>query len=100
MNGLNNLILEGKITNDVELTETETGLKFASALVSYSRAYRNAEGETKEEESIFEVECWGNLAEIIVKFSKTKKGVRIVGRLRQKENKVVVIAEHLEFKSF
>lgn len=67
---------------------------------SFTEELTDAEGETKEEESIFEIECWGNLAEIIAKYSKTKKGVRIVGRLRQKENKVVVIAEHLEFKIF
>lgn len=95
---LNSLIIEGVIKNEVEAKETKEGITVASFQVGYTRFYKNLSGEEKEE-SIFDVECNGHLAEVIAKFSKKKKNVRIVGKLKKNGNKVLISAEHIEFKA-
>lgn len=104
MNSLNSLIIEGNALEDVEIRE-ELGLKQATFEISVKRYFKNALGENDEEESIFEVQCFGTLADLGKKICKGR-GVRIVGRLKQlrwgdnnEYSKVVVIAEHIEFKA-
>lgn len=103
MNMLNSLILEGVVTR--ELTDNPDCKDFEIAV---SRFYKNAEGEIKEEKSLFTVELYGNMvAPIITKHIYKDRGVRVVGRLKQRRwkdeegkeySRVVVIAEHIEFK--
>ena len=99
MISLNSLILEGVILNEVEAKETKEGFTVATFQVGYTRTYKNLSGEEKKEENIFDVECYGHLAEIIAKYSKNKKNVRIVGRLKKNGNKVLISAEQIEFKA-
>ena len=110
MNMLNSLIIEGVVTKGlapipVELPAPE-GKEFE---VAVSRYYKKADGEMVEDKSYFTVELYGNMAEhdTIIRNVYTDRGVRVVGRLKQKRwtdeegkehSKVVVIAEHIEFK--
>lgn len=96
---LNSLIIEGVIKNEVEAKETKEGVTVASFQVGYTRTYKNLSGEEKKEESIFDVECYEHLAEVIAKYSKNKKNVRIVGKLKKNDNKVLISADHIEFKA-
>jgi single-strand DNA-binding protein len=98
MNALNNLILEGKITKDVELSILENGCKVARTTISYTRSYKNASEEIIKEENFFENTCYGVMAEIFAKLGKVGRGIRIVGRLTQEGEKVVILAEHIEYK--
>lgn len=104
MNMLNSLIMEGVVTR--ELTDNPDCKDFEIAV---SRFYKNAEGELNEEKSFFTVELYGNMAErgIIVRNIYKDRGVRVVGRLKQRRwkdeegkeySRVVVIAEHIAFK--
>lgn len=100
MNGLNQIILEGEVADVREMKN------YLSIIISAERTYKNQDDEEITETSNFEIECWGNLA----KYSEPKiiigRGIRIVGRLKQKiwkeENneysKVVIVAEHIEFR--
>ena len=98
MNGLNNLILEGKITKDVELSILENGCTVARTTISYTRSYKNASEEMVKEENLFEIKGYGVLAENFAKLGKEGRGIRVVGRLTQEGKKVVILAEHIEYK--
>ena len=103
MNMLNSLILEGNVVKECSLIPN--GKCFDIEVLRY---YKNADGDMVEDKSIFTVELCGNLAsETITNKLKEGRGVRIVGRLKQKRwkeedgkeySRIVVIAEHLEFK--
>ena len=99
MNMINSLILEGKITKDVEFFVKENGLKVAMSVVSSSRFYITAEGERKEEVTNVEFECYGRMAEELDRYAKKHNGIRVVGRLKQEGNKIFIVGEHLEFRT-
>ena len=100
---LNGIILEGVVTR--ELTDEPDCKDFEIAV---SRFYKNAEGEMKEEKSFFTVELYGNRTnDRFTKNINKDRGVRIVGRLKQRRwkdeegkeySRVVVIAEYIESK--
>ena len=106
MNQLNSIILEGNIVKDGELSEPTAAFKVCKFPIAVNRKSRNAQGELIEEVSYFDIECYGQMAEMAEKHSKKGKGVRVVGRLKQsvweedgvKKSKVYVIAEHIEYK--
>ena len=103
MNMLNSLILEGNVVDG--LSSIPEGKDFGIEVIRY---YKNREGENVEDKSYFRVEIYGNMTD--EKFTKNiyvGRGIRVVGRLKQKiwtdedgkeHSKIVVIAEHLEFK--
>ena len=96
MNTLNSLIIEGKIKEFLD----------NGVVIESIRHYKNADGNDKEEVSEFDVICCGNLLVALLKYGKLEGGIRVVGRLKLTRwndgdkmcSKVVVIAEHIEFK--
>ena len=109
MNNLNSIILEGEILADAEPKESLHGI-YTEFTIGVKRFYKNAAGEEVEEESRFEVQAFGSVAGMLTrdnsKWGKKGQGVRIVGRLKQERYecdgrkcaKVVLIAEHIEFR--
>lgn len=94
-NNLNSVIVEGTITNVVH------GEKAAYFTVCTKRYFKDTYGEIHEESSFFDIEVYGKLAESCDKMLKEETGVRVVGRLksiRYEQNKVVIVAEHIEAK--
>lgn len=107
MNHLNSLILEGEVSKIEELN-TVGATNFLELEIAVKRTYKICD-ETKDEIFFFPIHCYGNLAEFTSMHCKLQQGVLIVGRLQQKtwtdaeskkHSKVVVIAEHIEFKPF
>lgn len=104
MNMLNSLILEGTVVDG--LTSIPEGKDFGIEVVRY---YKKADGEMVEDKSYFRVEIYEGMTD--EKFTKNiyvGRGIRIVGKLKQKRwkdeegklhSRVVVIAEHIEFKN-
>lgn len=99
MNMLNNLIIEGQISREVELSYTEKGNAIAKSAVASSRYFKTEEGEQKEEITTVEFVCFGKMAEDCERISKKRKNIRIVGRLKSEGEKVFVISEHIEYKA-
>lgn len=105
MNMLNSIILEGTVESDA-ISKMLGGITVSTMPISVKRKYRNSDGSEHEETSFFDVETYGNTAVSVNKYAKKGKGVRVVGRLKQKRweedgktmSKVVVIAEHVEYK--
>lgn len=107
MNQLNSIILEGNVVKQAEISEPTKGFKVCRFPVAVNRFSKGSNGEAYEEVSFFDVEAYGKMAEICEKHSLKGRGVRVVGRLKQnrwKDNdgknvsKVLVIAEHVEYK--
>jgi len=105
MNDLNSVLLEGNLTRDPESTVTKGWTTLCTFTIGVNRRYK-IEGEQKEEASFFEIETWGRLAENCFEYLSKGRGVRVVGRLKQSRwetdgksySKVVIVAEHVEFK--
>ena len=99
MNMLNNLIIEGQVSKEVEFSYTEKGNAIAKSAVASSRYIMTEEGERKEEITTVEFVCFGKMAEDFERISKAKKNIRIVGRLKSEGEKVFIICEHIEYKA-
>lgn len=93
MNQLNNLIIEGNLVN---WKREENVFNF---IIEYNRFYKDENGDKQNETSFFNVECYGKLADFCEQRFKKGRGIRIVGRLKQVESKIVIIAEHVELKN-
>ena len=72
MNMLNTLMLEGNLAKDPNFTETGNGT-LCNLTLAVNRTYKDSKGEKVDEVSFFDVETWGNLAEILKK-ENVKKG--------------------------
>lgn len=107
MNNLNSLIIEGNIVRQVVLSEPTEGFKVCKIPLAVNRYFKNSTGESVGEVSYFDIEAYGKMAEICEKQCSKGRGIRVVGRLKQSrwkdsdgksQNKVIVVAEHVEFK--
>jgi single-strand DNA-binding protein len=106
MNNLNSLLIEGNLVRDPELSYTPKGTAMCKFSVACNRFFKQ-EQETQKEVSFFDVTTWARLAEVCGEYLKKGRGVRVVGRLKQdrwtdpdgkSHSRVIVIAEHVEFK--
>lgn len=106
MNCLNSLIIEGSVSS--EFITNENKVPNGAFSVSVPRFTVSKDGEKNEEISVFNVCVYGsNYVECCKKNISLNRGIRVVGRLKEvrstDENgilnsKVVVVAEHIEFK--
>jgi len=91
---------------DPELKYSPKGSAVCTFALASNRFYKQDE-ETQKEVSYFEVTTWARLAEVCGEYLKKGRGVRVVGRLKQDRwtgpegqarSKVLIVAEHVEFK--
>jgi single-strand DNA-binding protein len=106
MNNLNSVLIEGNLVRDPELKYTPKGAAVCSFVLASNRFFKQDE-ETQKEVSFFDVTTWSRLAEVCGEYLKKGRGVRVVGRLKQDRwtspegqtrSKVMIVAEHVEFK--
>ncbi len=106
MNNLNSILIEGNLVKDPELSYTPKGTAVCKFTVACNRFYKQDQ-ETQKEVSYFDVTTWNRLAEVCGEYLKKGRGVRVVGRLKQDRwadsdgkahSRVLIIAEHVEFK--
>ena len=106
-NLLNSIILEGVISSvDTGKCDTKGNLN-SGFVLSVERTYKNASGKDITEKSDFEVRAAGAaIAGSIQRWAKANGEVRVVGRLKEEKfsvdgkkcSKIIVIAEHIEYK--
>ncbi len=105
MNMISSIILEGNIEKWSHDPEYNQGI----LIVSNIRKYEKGDGTFEDEVSYFDVITYGQMCAAVDKAvsSMKVKCARAVGRLKQKtwtdehglkHSKVVLIAEHVEFK--
>jgi single-strand DNA-binding protein len=101
MNNLNSILIEGKVSSEIELSYTPQGTAVCTFSLASDRFQKTGE-TTEKETSIFPIETRLRLAEICAKYLKKGRGVRVVGRLKQETvegvSRVWIVAEHVEFR--
>ncbi len=109
MNCLNQIIVEGNIVREPELKSLPSGAASCTLPIAVNRKYKTGDGSYEEDVSYFDVDTFGGLAEVCVKWCPKGRGIRVVGRLKQNRwkddagkshSRVKIIAEHIEFKPF
>lgn len=82
MNALRNKVqLIGRVGQDPEILNLETGKKLAKFSIATNENFTNAKGEKVEHTDWHNVVAWGKTAEIIEKFVNKGKEVAIEGKL-------------------
>ena len=103
---LNQVVLVGRLTSDLEAKELEDGKKVTNMTLAIPRSFKNAEGEY--ETDFVECTLWNNIAENTAEYCKKGDIVGVKGRLQtnnyEKEDgskvfKLDVIAEKVTFLS-
>ena len=108
MNDLNMVVLEGRLTRNVELKYTSSGQPVAAFGLAINRYYkRDGDAQFTEEVTFVDVEAWGQTAERVGQEQKGR-GVRIRGRLKldtwqdqqtgAQRSKLKVVADSVELK--
>ena len=103
MNMLNSIILEGNVKSlpvvgEFENYNGEVSVK-SSFPLTVVRELHNEKGESVfKEEYDFDIETYGEMAKFCNAHIEEGRGIRVVGRLKQKEGRVFVVAEHIEIK--
>ena len=103
---LNQVVLVGRLTSDLEAKELEDGKKVTNMTLAIPRSFKNAEGEY--ETDFVECTLWNNIAENTAEYCKKGDIVGVKGRLQtnnyEKEDgskvfKLDVAAEKVTFLS-
>jgi single-strand DNA-binding protein len=106
MNNLNSILIEGTLTKDAVARNTPKGTTVCNLTLASNRYFKQETGFEKEV-SFFDVEAWARLAESCLGKGKKGRGARVVGRLKQERwngpdgkarSRVVIVAEHIEFR--
>ena len=106
MNNLNSILIEGNLVRDPEYRTTAKGTSLCRFSLASSRYFKQ-DSETEKEVSFFDVDSWGKLADRVSDQGHKGRGVKVVGRLKQDrwqnsegktQSKVVIVAEHVEFR--
>ena len=107
MNNLNSVLIEGNMVRDPEFKTSTGGTAICKFSIATNRWYKSGENVEKEV-GFFDVEAWSKLAEAVRDKGKKGRGCRVVGRLKQDRwndqegkprSKVVIVAEHVDFKA-
>ena len=107
MNNLNSILIEGNLVKEPVSRTTTKGIATCTFTIATNRFYKQESGFEKEV-SYFDVETWAKLAEACYSKGKKGRGVRVVGRIKQDrwtgtdgkaKSKVVIVAEHVEFRA-
>ena len=101
---MNKVILTGNLTKDVELSETNSGIKVARFTLAVQRRFANADGE--READFINIIVWRTQAENCHKFLKKGSKCAVVGRIQissyeaqdgTKRYVTEVVADEVEF---
>ena len=81
MPNLNRVQIIGRLGKDPEGKETPKGTAFAVFSVAVDHRWKSRDGESHKETDWFQVEVWGKLSEICMKYLKKGRLVFLEGRL-------------------
>lgn len=103
---LNQVVLVGRLTSDLEVKELEGGKKETTMTLAIPRSYKNLDGEY--ETDFITCRLWNNIAENTAEYCKKGDIVGVKGRLQsiveenvleEKTYKTEVVAEKVTFLS-
>lgn len=91
---LNQVILVGRVTKEIELIQEE-GTNKAKAVLAVPRSYKNTKGEYDTD--FIKVSTSGNIAEKFKEYCKQGDLVGIRGRVQGNDEGMEIVAEKLTF---
>lgn len=103
---LNQVVLVGRLTDDVEVTETENGKKVSTLILAVQRSYKNSDGIY--EADFIKCTLWNAVASSTSEYCKKGDIIGLKGRLQvnsytdndgTKKYSTEVIAEKVTFLS-
>ena len=104
---LNQVMLGGNITRDIELRSLPNGNSIAQVGIAINRKWKDKDGNAQEEVTFVDCEAWGKTAEVMHKYLAKGRPVFIEGRLKldqwedkesgQKRSKMKVVVESFQF---
>ena len=102
---LNQVVLVGRLTKDLEVKELEDGKKVTNMTLAISRSFKNAEGEY--ETDFIDCSLWNSIAENTSEYCNKGDIVGVKGRIQskiveeddKKRNELEVICEKITFLS-
>lgn len=81
----NSVQLIGRLGNDPEMIQLESGKKLVKFSIATDDSYKNAKGERVEETTWHNIIMWGAQAEVAEKYFKKGKELMIEGRLQTRK---------------
>lgn len=105
MSDINNVVLVGRLTKDVELRYSQGGTAMATISLAVNRSQKQSDGSWADVASFFDVQLFGKAAENVQKYSGKGKQLAITGYLQQQRwqkngnnySKVVIVANTVQF---
>lgn len=103
---MNRIVLIGRLTKDVELKNTASGIAVASFTLAVDRGFKNAQGE--KETDFINIVAWKKLAERCAQYIGKGSQVALEGRLQirgyedaegKKRTIAEVVADDVQFLS-
>ena len=103
---LNQVILVGRLTKDLEVKELDDDKKVCNLTLAIPRSFKNADGEY--ETDFIDCALWGNIAENTAEYCKKGDIIGVKGRLQSnsfereegnREYRTQVMAEKVTFLS-
>ena len=103
---LNQVVLVGRLTSDLEAKELEDGKKVTNMTLAIPRSFKNADGEY--ETDFVECTLWNNIAENTAEYCKKGDIVGVKGRIQtntyeteegEKKKSTQIVAEKVTFLS-
>ena len=82
MSGVNKVILIGRLGQDVETRNLESGTSVSNFSIATSESYKDKQGERQENTQWHNIVMWGKLSEIAEKYLKKGDMVYIEGKLQ------------------
>ena len=103
---INKVMLAGNLTRDPQLKFTANEKCVANFGLAINKKWRGGDGETKEETTFIDVECWGRTAELVGQYLTKGRNCFIEGSIKldqweaqdgTKRSKLSVRAETVQF---
>ncbi|MGC9336660.1 MAG: single-stranded DNA-binding protein [Candidatus Cloacimonadia bacterium] len=85
MPNINNVIVSGRLTRDVDLRYTSNGTPVATIGLASDRRYKDADNNWQDETTFLRVVAWSQLAERVAENLKKGSPVLVEGRLRSSQ---------------
>ena len=79
---LNHIIIHGRLTQDVELKQTQSGVSVCNFTVAVDRSYSKGEDKITD---FFTVVCWRGLADMVAKYFTKGKEILVSGEMQSRK---------------
>ena len=79
---LNTIVIHGRLTQDVELKQTQSGVSVCNFTVAVDRSYSKGEDKITD---FFTVVCWRGLADMVSKYFGKGKEILISGEMQSRK---------------